>query len=216
MASFAAWATPTSVVALIDEGALDTVDRAVFEPSTMKESARERYRQLFAELVAASGQDPASLRLLFRDGGRMGANAVALPGGTIILTDQLAKLAKNDNEVAGVLAHEIGHVIDRHSLRQIYRALGIGFMIVIVIGDTSQLLDNVVSQLALLDTLSYSRQFETDADTVSVEIMLKTGRDPLAFVDLLERIFASTGVDANETNWLATHPGNKKPARKCA
>ncbi len=207
-ANFAAWATPSSAVALIDDGALDTVDRVMFNPSAMGEDDRARYTSLFAELVEASGNDPSNIKLLFRDGGRLGANAVALPGGTVILTDQLAELAENDDEIAGVLAHEIGHVFGRHSLRQIYRALGIGFMVAIVIGDTSQLLDNVVGQLALLDTLSYSRQFETDADSTSVKIMLKAGRDPVAFVDLLDRVFGSIGVDGNEKSWLSTHPGN--------
>ena len=60
----------------------------------------------------------------------------ALPGGTVILTDQLVALAKNDDEIAGVLAHEIGHVKHRHSLKQLYRVLGIGFMISVIGGDS--------------------------------------------------------------------------------
>ncbi len=208
-ASFAAWATPDAVVELINKGALDSVDRAFLKPSTMPEADRQRYRAIFAELAEASGEDVTRFDLQFRDGGRIGANALALPGGTVILTDQLAKLAKNDDEVAGVLAHEIGHVIEQHSLRQIYRALGIAFMASVIIGDTSQLIDNVIAQAAVLDTFSFSRAFEHDADEVSVEIMIKAGRDPVAFVDLLERIFEEAGVDGNDTNWLSTHPGNE-------
>jgi predicted Zn-dependent protease len=147
--------------------------------------------------------------LEFRDGGRLGANAIALPGGTIILTDQLVALAKSEDEIAGVLAHEIGHVTERHSLRQIYRALGIGFMAAVIIGDTSQLLDNVIAQAAVLDTLSYSRQFERDADAKSVELMTAAGRDPVAFISLLDRIFEKAGVDSDDAGWLSTHPGNE-------
>ena len=208
-ASFAAWATPTSAVALIDQGALDTVDRVFFNPSEMSDENQQKYSSIFDELVEASGRDDLPLQLLFRDGGRLGANAVALPGGTIILTDQLAELAESDDEVAGVLAHEIGHVVDQHSLRQIYRAAGIAFMAAVVIGDSSQLVDNVVGQAALLDTSSYSRQFETDADAYSVDLMLKTGRDPVAFVDLIDRIFEDAGIDGKDTGWLDTHPGNE-------
>ncbi len=209
-ASFAAWATPPAAVALIDASALDTVDRVMFSPSSMEEAEQKKYLAVFDELVVASRQEDLPLRLLFRDGGRLGANAVALPGGTIILTDQLAALSENEDEIAGVLAHEIGHVTEMHSLRQIYRALGLGFMAAVVIGDTSQLIDNVAGQVALLDTLSYSRKFEIDADTTSVEIMLNAKRDPMAFVDLLDRIFEDAGVDTDkDTSWLSTHPGNE-------
>lgn len=209
LASFASWATPSPAVAAIDRNALRTVDRFLFETSTMSGEDKQKYTEIFNELVEASDAGKQKFQLLFRDGGRLGPNAVALPGGTIILTDQLAELSENDDEVAGVLAHEIGHVLERHSLRQIYRALGIAFMAAIIIGDSSQLLDNVVAQVAALDTFRYSRQFELEADSASVEIMTKIGRDPEAFINLLDRIFASVGADGNSESWLSTHPGNE-------
>jgi Zn-dependent protease with chaperone function len=61
-----------------------------------------------------------NMQLLFRDGGSVGANAFALPGGTVIATDQFIQLSENDDEIIAVLAHEIGHVRHQHSLRQIY------------------------------------------------------------------------------------------------
>lgn len=209
-ANLAAWATPSGVVATIDRSTLDTVDRLVFKPTSLDEDEQERYRSVFAELRSAAGLGDGDTRLLFRDGGKLGANAVALPGGTVILTDQLAQLAKHDDEIAGVLAHEIGHVTGRHSLRQVYRALGIGFMVAVILGDTSQLLDNIVSQLALLDTLSYSRKFENEADGTSVMIMNETGRNPLAFMDLIDRVFEEAGVENEQSGWLSTHPGNRE------
>ncbi|MEL7428685.1 MAG: M48 family metallopeptidase [Pseudomonadota bacterium] len=209
MAMVASWATPTSVVMIINNQTLDTVDRTLFAPSELDVEKRETYTKIFKDLVEASRNTDYPFKLEFRDGGRLGANAIALPGGTVVLTDQLVALAETEDEIAGVLAHEIGHVTERHSLRQIYRALGIAFMAAVIIGDTSQLLDNVVAQAAVLDTLSYSRQFERDADAESVELMIATGRDPRAFVDLLDRIFEAAGVDSNEAGWLSTHPGNE-------
>ena len=146
--------------------------------------------------------------MLFRDGGALGANAFALPGGTIVITDQLIELAENDDEIAGVLAHEIAHVQNRHSLQQIYRVLGIGFMIGIIGGDSSQIIDDVVTQAAALQQLAYTREFEEDADRRSVEIMVAAGRDPTAFVDLLDRITGKARAE-RDTGWLSTHPGNR-------
>ena len=213
MATLASWATPASVVSLIDDGALETVDDLFLEPSSMPQEDRTKYTAIFEELVLAAEESPEKFRLEFRDGGRIGANALALPGGTIILTDQLAALAENEDEVAGVLAHEIGHVTEQHSLRQIYRALGIGFMAAVIIGDTSQILDDVVAQAAVLDTLTYSREFETHADQESVKLMVATGRDPLAFISLIERIFEDAGIESKQSGWLSTHPGNEKRRR---
>ena len=211
VANLAASVTPTPVILLIDDSALETVDTVLFEPSTLGETRKAELSAIFDELVIASEHTSPPLKMLFRDGGRLGANAVALPGGTIILTDQLVALAKNDDELAGVMAHEIGHVTERHSLRQIYRALGIAFMASVIVGDSSQLIEEVVAQAALLDTLSYSREFEIHADIESVRIMHKAGRDPIAFVDLLDRLLEEYGIDPEKDNssWISTHPGNK-------
>lgn len=205
-ASGAAYATPSGLLELMDAGTLQTVDATLLGPSGLAESRKAEVRELFAGLEKVSGHQYPSLELHFRDGGAVGANAFALPGGTIIVTDQLIGSAKNDDEIAGVLAHEIGHVEHRHSLQQIYRLLGIGFIIGLVGGDSSQIVDDVVTQAAALQSLAYSREFEADADSRSVEIMMAAGRDPVAFVDLLERI-GKDQPDQSETGYLSTHPG---------
>lgn len=207
IASGAAAVTPVGLVELMDAGTLQTIDKVFFSASKLDDARKGDVQAVFDELAAASGQTSPKLNLIFRDGGRLDANAFALPGGSIVITDQLLKLAKNDDEYAGVLAHEIGHVQNRHQLQQIYRLLGISFMIGLVGGDSGQIIDQVVSQGAALQSLAYTREFESDADKRSVEIMLKTGRDPLAFIALLERITKDV-PGTKKTNWLSTHPGN--------
>jgi len=205
-ASFAADVTPHAVLSAMDAGALQTVDRIFFGPAQTDQSRQDEVSALFAELKQAIGEERPDLRLLFRQGKRIGANAVALPGGTVVITDELIKLAKSDDEIAGVLAHEIGHYEGRHSLRQIYRVAGIAFMLGVIGGDSSQIVDDVVGQLTALQTLSYSREFETDADRRSVELMVRAGRDPTAFVTVLLRLMGDR-QSARETGWLSTHPG---------
>ena len=207
LASAAASVTPPAVIQAIDAGALRTVDRVLFSKSALEEADRARILLLFEELTILAGEERAPLRLEFRDGGRVGANAIALPGGTIIVTDELVGLAENDDEIAGVLAHEIGHVEHRHSLKQIYRVLGLGFMLSVVGGDSGQIVEDVIAQAALLENLSYSRAFEREADGYSVELMVAAGRDPAAFVDLLDRI-TGEGESDGKTGWLSTHPGS--------
>jgi len=211
MASAAANATPPAVVATMDASALKTVDRVLFKETNLSEVRKAELTAIFDELVEISGQTNPPLKLRFRDGHRLGANAVALPGGTIILTDQLEALAENDDQLAGVLAHEIGHVEHKHSLRQLYRALGLGFMIGVIGGDSGQIVEDVVAQAALLDSFSFSRVFETEADLHSVDIMIEAGRDPVAVIDLLDLIVRFYDIDpeTEQTGWLSTHPANK-------
>jgi Zn-dependent protease with chaperone function len=206
VASAAAYATPAGLLDLMDSGTLQTVDATLLGPSRLADGRKADVSELFGELAKVSGHQYPGLELQFRDGGSVGANAFALPGGTIIVTDQLVEMAKNNDEIAGVLAHEIGHVEHRHSLQQIYRLLGIGFMIGLVGGDSSQIVDDVVTQAAALQSLAYSREFEADADDRSVEIMIGAGRNPVAFVDLLERITQSD-PGQEETGYLSSHPG---------
>lgn len=218
VANGAAAVTPSVVLETMDRGTRETVDRVFFDKSELEDARRGEIQGMFDELAGLSGQTSPSLKLLFRDGGRLGANAFALPGGTIVLTDQLVEKAESDDEIAGVIAHEIGHVQGRHSLKQIYRVLGLFFMVGVIGGDSSQIIDDVVGQAAALQTLSYSRGFETDADRRSVELMVKAGRDPVAFVHLLERLGGDRGKkgsdgsankSGNKTGWLATHPATE-------
>lgn len=205
-AAGAAAVTPSALVTAMDRGTLETVERTFFSASKLDEAGQARVQALFDELAALSSS--GELRLLVRDGGIIGANALALPGGTIIVTDQLVRLAKSDDEIAGVIGHEIGHVGGLHSLKQIYRVLGLGFMIGVVGGDASQIVDDVVTHAAAVQTLAYTREFEAEADAYSVELMMRAGRDPTAFVDLLDRL-ADDKPAAKKTGWLSTHPGTE-------
>ena len=208
LASGAALVTPQPIIVAMDRGTLETVDRTVFSPTELAEERQKALRDMFGELAQIAGGGGPALRLELRQGGMLGANALALPGGTIIVTDELVGLARSDDEIAGVIAHEIGHVRERHSLQQIYRVLGIGFMVGMIGGDASQLVDDVIVQASALQTLVYSREFETHADLYSVGLMAKAGRDPLAFVGLLDRVVEGAG-DSDETGWFSTHPGTK-------
>ena len=83
-------------------------------------------------------------------------------------------------------------------------------MISLIGGDSGQVVEEVLGQAVLLESFSYTREFEISADAYSVKVMEKLGRDPLAFVGLLDRILEKHGLETDgETNWLDTHPSNK-------
>ncbi len=204
----AAWATPNSMTELMDRGTLQTLDQLLLAPSKLSENQKLAIRSDFQTLENVAGETSGRLVIHFRDAPTLGANAFALPGGSIILTDQLVEFARNSDEIAGVLAHEIGHVKHRHPLRQLYQALGASFLISLIGGDPGNIVDSVIQQASALQTLAYSRDFEQEADLESAELMHQLNRDPFAMIDVIERITRQQPIE-NETSFISTHPGNK-------
>jgi Zn-dependent protease with chaperone function len=130
-------------------------------------------------------------------------NAFALPGGKVYLFNGLLQRAQSPDEVAGVLAHELGHVHHRDSVRKLIQIGGTSFLIGLLFGDITGAGAVIFASRALLDA-SYSREAERRADTFTVEVMHKLGRSPKPMGEFLFRI---TGAEANKAvTILASHP----------
>ncbi len=204
MANFAAQATPPAAARLIDTGLLQTADRTLLSPTRLPTHRQTEIEEQLRALIDANMLDDIDVNLRFRDSAGIGANAIALPGGTVVLTDGLVELARSDDELLAVLAHEIAHIEARHGLRQLYRAIGLAVFVLLIAGDPGEIAEEVVAQGSLLLTLSYSRQFEAAADRRSVEMMTRAGRDGAALAAILGRLAADMCEDCD--NWLSSHP----------
>jgi len=130
-------------------------------------------------------------------------NAFALPGGKIFLLDGLIQKAESPDEIAGVLAHELGHVKHRDHLRQLIQTGGTSFLFGLLFGDVSGAGAVIFASRTLLNA-SYSREAEQNADNFAIDVMHKLGRSPKPMGDLLLRV---TGAQANKSyTILASHP----------
>jgi Zn-dependent protease with chaperone function len=130
-------------------------------------------------------------------------NAFALPGGKVYLLDGLLKKADKVDEVAGVLAHELGHVQHRDSLRKIIQTGGTSFLIGLLFGDVTGGSAVLFVGRTLFDA-SYSRDQERAADDFAIDVMHKLGRSPKGLGELLVRV-TGNGADKNLT-LLSSHP----------
>lgn len=214
LVELAVLATPPIVPQLMSKSVLASLDGTVFEPTGLPAERQAALSQGFSQLTAltprggragSDGERPA-YTLNFRKGGTIGPNAFALPDGTVILTDELIELSNNNDElVLGVLAHEIGHVEHRHSLRQLYRAAGVSALIMLIGGDIGSGTEDILVQGSALLSLSYSRSAEAEADRSSVELMHKAGKDPRAIAHFFELLRDKLG-DNDERDFLSTHP----------
>lgn len=130
-------------------------------------------------------------------------NALALPGGKVIVFDSLIAKANNPDEVAGVIAHELGHLKHRDNMRGLIYNGGTSFLIGLLFGDITGSSAMIFASRALI-TSSYSREAETAADTFSIELMQKLGRPPKAMGELMMRITGKEG--GKGLTIISTHP----------
>ncbi len=130
-------------------------------------------------------------------------NAFALPGGKIYLLNGLLQKADNADEVAGVIAHEMGHVSHRDQTRLMIQNGGASFLIGLLFGDVTGSTAVIFTTRTLFEA-SYSREAEENADAFAIQTMHTLGRSPKPMGDLLFRI---TGAQGNRmVGILASHP----------
>lgn len=129
-------------------------------------------------------------------------NAFAIPGGYVVLHRGLVDLMQNENELLGVLAHEAGHVQQRHGLRRIARTALLGFVVAAIGGDASGLAAIVLDNGSLLVNLAHDRREEMEADAFAMRVLRDQGREPSAMADLFERLESGTTLP----EFLSTHP----------
>lgn len=198
--------TPPFVPELIGSGTLASLDRTILKPSELPEGERQAISEGFSKLATHSKGGQGAYDLYFRDG-LIGPNAFALPDGSLILTDDLVKLANGDREmILGVLGHEIAHVEGEHSLRQLYRAAGVAALVMLIAGDVGSGVEDILTQGAALVALSYSRAAEAEADRRSVELMRAAGYDPAALARFFAVLEDKLG-DHKDASILSSHPG---------
>ena len=139
-------------------------------------------------------------------------NAFALPGGQIVLTRGLLRFARSPDEVAGVLAHEMGHVVHRHPTAATLEALGLGFLFGVMIGDPG--IGAIGWAGETLIGLNYRREAEMEADASAVEILGRAGVSSQGLADFFERLERSSGEMPAFLHLLSTHPSNESRRRR--
>ncbi len=182
-------ATPPSMEASLGEQVLKGLDAkySYFTPSKIEKSRQVRIIAAVNNMCAAFKECP-QYRLEFRESEAIGANAFAIPGGIMIITDDLVKLSKNDTEIVAVLAHELGHVKKRHAFRQSIQGALSGLILAAVTGDVSSMASGLPG---VLMQMRYTRALEYEADAFSLQALQKACLPPKAFADILLRLAKS-------------------------
>ena len=132
-------------------------------------------------------------------------NAFAIPGGHVVVFSGLIKAADSPEEVAGVLAHEIEHVLQRHSLKAMVHNLGWRAVIAMVTGDwTGSLLGEFATQMGIL---KYGRDKESEADLKGLQLLKQARIDPNGMERFFDKLSRQGGT---QIALLSTHPASKE------
>ena len=210
-------AVPARLEAQLGERTLDGLDGLLLMPSALPASQQAAIAADFAARLARArerGESWPEYQLLFRAASpSLGPNALALPGGQIVLTDALVHLlADQPDALAGVLAHELWHVRGRHGLRLTMQAGLASALGALMLGDFSGVL---ASAPALLRSQAYSRELEQEADAAALQLLRGDGRDPrvmLVFFDRIERQHPEQRSSVWATA-IASHPSGEQRRR---
>jgi Zn-dependent protease with chaperone function len=181
--------------------AADGQIRVMFGGKTCSNPAgRAAFGKLMKEIGTAAGID-TPVRSLVLD--TLVPNAFALPGGRVYLFSGLLTKAENPDEIAGVLAHELGHVRHRDNTRNMIYSGGTSFLIGLLFGDVTGSGALIFASRSLI-TASYSREAEQGADDFAIDVMHRLGRPTRPMGELIFRV---TGSQADKTlSILANHP----------
>jgi Zn-dependent protease with chaperone function len=156
-------------------------------------------------------------------------NAFAAPGGYVVIMRGLIDKAESPDEVAGVLAHEIGHVVERHATEALFRALGFNLIVATLVGNTTSM-GNAVAQVGTgLASLSYGRAAEREADAVGIRLLNDadiSGTGLAAFFGRIAKAYggkakkgakpdkAETTGEGGLWGYLSTHPPSAERSRR--
>lgn len=193
---------PSSVDAAVGDVALQSIEGRWLAPSRLALTDRARIAAAFERAVATAfpdGSTRPAYTLRFH-ASSIGPNAFALPGGSIVLTDELVQLvAGRDDVLVGVLAHELGHVRQRHGMKMLVQVSLLGAATGIALGDFSAVLAGAP---ALLGQMAYSRDAEREADRESLHLLRANGLPPAVMVVFFEQA----------RTWRDSEAGRKKGA----
>ena len=202
---------PVAMQDFVGEETLRSIDRTLCKPTQLPQ-AREDALLSKAYTTVLLGSGPGTeYHIVLRNCPAIGANAFALPSRTIVITDDLVTVAGDDAHVMAVIAHEAGHVENRHVMRMAIQSAGVAVVIATLGNDAFSISTLAAILPTLLLETGYSRAFETEADAYALLRLRETGLSPDLFPQMLERLEADhrkRGEDdeGEQLDYMSTHP----------
>jgi Zn-dependent protease with chaperone function len=209
---------PVSVEESIGQQSMQVFDRTLLSDSELspelQQSIRSQWQMAVDQLQLSSGYQ---YQLHFRASKRLGANAFALPGGYLTITDELVKrLETQPDAILAVLLHEVGHVEHRHGMTLAAQATASTIVMSVLFSDLEGITEAVLGTGTSLVQSAFSRDMERQADYFSTQSLLKLNKSPQAFAEAMQAL--TKGHSQEELlpwlEYLNSHPNTKERIEK--
>jgi Zn-dependent protease with chaperone function len=215
-ARHAARLVPPAVAESMSAQVMEFLDGRLLAPTQLPDRETRRLRNRLARMRLPA-EVPVGHRIEFRAAPGIGPNALALPSGTIVVTDELVEIAGSEEEVLAVLAHELGHVSERHGIRQALQGSVVALVLTWFLGDVSSIAAAIPA--AVLQA-RYSRDMEREADDFAARMLSQNGLSPALLAGMLDRLERARLGSADKgdepeglSRYLATHPRTEERMR---
>ena len=164
--------------------------------------------EIVARLMKTAPLSPYTIRVYVSDS--LTFNAFAAPGGTVVVYRGLLERTDSPEQLAGVLAHELQHVLQRHSTRGIIQHASTGLLVAALTGDMTGPLTYGLEAGRLLGQLRYTRGAEEEADTEGLKMLLAARVDPDDTIEFFELLKKKESSGSNVLKYLSTHPTSRE------
>lgn len=162
-----------------------------------------KVEEILSTLASSVPQAPYSFRVIVVN--NPSVNALATPGGTIVVFRGLLDKTSTPEELAGVLAHEVQHILRRHATQALLQQLSMKMLLAAAVGDAKGL-SYGLEGAQVLGMLRYSRHYEEEADAEAIRLLIASGIDPRGLVSFFETIQKDGEKSLKIPAYLSTHP----------
>ena len=163
--------------------------------------------EIVSRLTDAAPRSPYTFRVYVVDGQIV--NAFAAPGGYVVVFRGLIERTSTPEELAGILAHELQHVLHRHATRSIIQHASSGLLIAALTGDVTGPLTYGLEAARVLGQLGYSRAAEEEADTDGMKMLLAARVDPAGMIAFFDTLMKKESDPTGALRYLSTHPTSR-------
>jgi len=165
------------------------------------------YVQRIGAIVAGNSPYPSPVEARFHVVHSDEINAFAIPGGDIYIHTGLIDAADDEAELAGVMAHEFGHVVHRHGAQHASRATTAGILQGVLLGEEAGAVAKATTSILAQGVIqNYSREAEREADSIAVPTLSNAGYDPYAMKTFFDKLIARYGDQTGPVTLFASHP----------
>ena len=214
-----AHALPFEATKIVSKETLTFLDEYVLEESNVSKFQQKKIISNFKKEIIPIiiDENKKDFKILFRNwksNKEQIANALALPDGTIILTDELIRLSNNQKELDSVILHEIGHVHHRHGMQGLAQSAFSALIAMYITGDLNSFAQMGVGFATMAAYSKYSRDHENEADLYSFKKMIEANIDPIHFSNIMSKISNVKEIRKKSNDFLASHPNTYSRIKK--